>query len=575
MVKKSKTTEMKVRMQTPKPPYILVRTLMQIGIGLAIGTLQAHAASPDIVRNALDASRLGLYAGEDFHLADGRCQDCASIPQALWYFQDDVIAVAKNKSVDFSPKLAAQDDVRAWAKAHAADGEGNKPPLLWIGSPQVIDGVRLSADGATINDAKGRRIPFAVTPKIPANLSYYDASSVRHFAGRPLHMRGKMEADRFVARTLWPEDYALDFAHLPYQPLQSGETLQTLVRTDGAKADAPLASRVLWQRDPQAARQWAGKPVIAFMLNGAQGDDDEAHGGHFAIATGNFGGRGDRGEWRDWIVNNFYNLDSVSEKGIVASMLPMDSYMADLNSGQSWYRPSYMLVAVLKQERTAKVYQEAIGRVYNHFYRHDFHYRHTTANCAGISIETLRSIGWKIPEQGPSSRLKAIVGLPYMAIKEMSLESGRKAFDYMIAERTNLYPMVAFEAAGQDLLQRITTGAASTTGFEHLLAEDVEALIYVSIPQFPSSRAFGQAPVASIDEYMSRVPEDKAEWKIVPVPPRPFPTELKDPDAPAEQGLPSSLALYAYAGVLGVSGIGVWRRRTSRLSLKNKESEKS
>lgn len=539
-----------------------VRGLIFAGTCASAGVVSAHAA-PAVVRDALDDGRVGLYPARDFRLVDGRCKDCTTIPQALWYFQDDVIAVPKAAPAEFSRQRKAQDDVREWAAGNPARGEGKKPPLLWIGSPQVAAGVRLADGGSAIVGADGQHVPFAVTEKIPANLSYYDSSSARHFADRSLRLRGRMVDGRFVARTIWPDDYALDFSRLPYQPLKGDETLQTLVRRDGAKASAPLAARVLWQRDPAAGRSWAGKPTLAFMLNGAQGDDDEAHGGHFAIATGTFD---ERGNWGDWVVNNFYNLDSVSEKGIVASMLPMDGYMADLNSGQSWYRPSYMLVAVLKEPRAASLYQEAIGRVYNHFYRHDFHYRHTTANCAGVSIETLRSLGWKIPEEGATSRLKAIVGLPYMAIKDMSLDSGRKAYDYMVAERTDLYPFVAFEAAGNDLLQRVVSGGSLATGFERMLAEDVEAFIYVSIPQLPSSRALGQAPVASIDEYMSRVPEDKSKWKIVPVPPRPFPAELKDPDAPAEQELPSSMALYAYGGFFGISAVGVWRRRSGKRS---------
>lgn len=84
------------------------------------------------------------------------------------------------------------------------------------------------------------------------------------------------------------------------------------------------------------------------------------------------------------------------------------------------------------------------------------------------------------------------------------------------------------------------------------------------IPQFPSSRPFGQAPVASIDEYMKRVPEDRAQWKIVPAPPRPFPPELKDADVPAEEPLPSSLALYVYAVVLVISTVGAWRYRVGK-----------
>jgi hypothetical protein len=400
-------------------------------------------------------------------------------------------------------------------------------------------------------------MPFSIVPKISTNLSYYDASSVQHFADRSLRLRGRIQNDAFVARTIWPQDYDLDFDKLPYKPLPVGETLSTLVRSEGGGARLPLTTQVVWQRDPKAARDWAGKPVLAFMLNGAQGDDDEAHGGHFAIVTGAFG---QRGQWGDWLVNNFYDLGTVSEKGIIASTLPMDAYMADLNSGQSWYRPSYMLVAVLKQDRVPALYQEAIGRVYNHFYRHDFSYRHATVNCAAISVETLRSLGWKIPEEGPTSRAKALAALPYMTVKDMSLESGRKAYDYLIAEQTNLYPFVAFDAIGRDLLQRVTAGRATDTAYERALSEDVEALLYVRIPQFPSSRAFGEAPVASIDEYMNRAPADKSQWKIVPVDARSFPEEMKDPEAPAEAPSPSLYAVSAYGGFFGLCAIGVWRR---------------
>ncbi len=118
------------------------------------------------------------------------------------------------------------------------------------------------------------------------------------------------------------------------------------------------------------------------MLNGAQGDDDEAHGGHFAMVTGRVGPGGAMG---DWLADNFYTLDAFSEKGIVASVVPLDNYLADLNSGQAWYRPSYLIVAILRNERTANMIQGALCRVYNHFYRHQLVYDHATMNCASIT----------------------------------------------------------------------------------------------------------------------------------------------------------------------------------------------
>ena len=538
----------------------LLRLCGKIAVALAFFHGAGAMAASGAVRDALEGSRLGLYDGTDFRLADGACADCPTIAQALWYFRQEVIAIPKTAEAGFTRGRTAQDDVREWMRSHP-DGDGSRPPLLWLGSPQIADGVRLMDGGQALLAADGHRLEFSFVKKIDSNLSYYDDSSARHFADRRLKLRGRMQADRFVARTIWPADYDLDFSSLPYRPLDSGETPADLVRADGGGARSPLAARVLWARQPKAARNWAGKPVLAIMLNGAQGDDDEAHGGHFAVATGAFG---PAGEWGDWLVNNFYNLDAFSEKGIVAATLTMDSYLGDLNSGQSWYRPSYLLVAVLKQERTAAIYQQAIGRVYNHFYRHDFLYRHSIANCTGISMQTMRSLGWNIPEQGATSRAMAVVALPYKAIRELSIESGRHAYDYLVTEQTDLFPFAAFDAAGRDLLGRITGGGPAGTRYEGMLRDDIEALIYLRIPQFPSSRAFGQAPVQSIDEYNDRMPRDKSQMKIIPVPPRPFPADMKDADAPRDRSLPSLYALYAYAEIVALCSIGVWRYRVGR-----------
>jgi hypothetical protein len=246
----------------------------------------------------------------------------------------------------------------------------------------------------------------------------------------------------------------------------------------------------------------------------------------------------------------------------------MDNYLMDLNSGQSYYRPSFMVVALLRDDRAAYAYQAAVGRVFNHFYRHDFRYRHAAANCAGVSVDTLHSLGWQIPERGPTSYVKAVAAYPFMAVKERSLASGRQAFDYLREERTRLYPAVAFEAAGVDLLALAGAGPGArppATEFERALLDDLEAIVFVRIPQVPSSRAAGTFPVASIDEYLKRVPEDKSQWQIVPVDPRPFPQEFVNADTEPEGGGHEWLS----AGVM-LLGIALgWhvvrrRRRTRR-----------
>jgi hypothetical protein len=307
----------------------------------------------------------------------------------------------------------------------------------------------------------------------------------------------------------------------------------------------------------------SGKPVIGIMLNGAQGDDDEAYGGHFAIATGTVG---KQGEWADWIVNNFYNLDSFSEKGIVAAPVPMDNYLMDINSGQQFYRPSYMLVAVLGNGRTAAAYQGGVQRVFNNFYRHDFSYRHAGANCAGISLDVFKGLGWNIPERGATSHLKAIAGYGYLSAKDMSLASGRKIYDYLTEEKIRLYPAVAFDAAGSDLLSLVGAGGApqrQLSAFEKQLQSDVEAIVLVRIPQVPSSRAMGSHPVFSFDEFMARTPPDRADWKIVPAGPRPFPAALREDVVAAADPGPVPLPV-AGIGMGGLLCIGAFIRRRRR-----------
>ena len=179
----------------------------------------------------------------------------------------------------------------------------------------------------------------------------------------------------------------------------------------------------------------------------------------------------------------------------------------------------------------------------------------------------MRALGWNIPTRGATSYAKAIAAYPYMALKEMSFDSGRKSFDYLREEQTRLFPAVTFDAVGTDLLQLVGAQPAArraATAYEELLASDVEAIIFVRIPQIPSSRAAGTFPVASIDEYMQRVPADKAQWKIVPVGPRPFPAEFGNADTEPEQQNNGALPVIAGLVVAGVLGVRALLRRRAR-----------
>lgn len=521
----------------------------------------------------------GLYPGIDFHLAKGTCRDCAAPRQALWYFRDDLIAVPSYgvNVAGFTPGIAAQEDVKRWYASATPEQHAARPPLLWIGATHLARHLTLTEDD-TLKFPDRRSVPFKTVDKLKSNRSFYDDSSKAYFQQRPLRMRGALTGGAFVARTIWPQDWAIDEKAMKPAPLAASESLLDLVRKHAEGKNERFETRLLWEKTPAAslsgARDWSGRAVIGIVLNGAQGDNDEAHAGHFAVATGRFGKGGD---WSEWLVNNFYDLDRHSEKGIVAAMLPMDNYLADLNSGQAWYRPSYMLVAVLKNDRAAHAYQGAMARVFNRFYRHDLVYRHARANSAGISMDTLRALGWNIPLTGAISNDSGAGVFGFRAADNKSFASGVQVDEYLREEQSRLFPALAFDAAGRDLL-RIAGGGAPASGpdasaLENLLREDLEALVFVRIPQLPSSRAFGLYPVASVDEYLKRAPADKSQWKIVPLEARPLPQELipldvyREPPAPsAEQPLLSTVALLAALAALLGGVMWLWGRlRRARL----------
>jgi hypothetical protein len=522
----------------------------------------ANAAGADAV------GWFGLYPAADFALgAEGSAVKPES-RQAAWYFRHEAIAVPRAglPLAGFETGVRAFDDVRHWRAQRAADAPIDFPPLVWIAAPQHLRRARLAAGGREAVTTAGT-LPLRFVPKIALNRSYLDASSLQFFGSRELTLRGSATAEGFVARTIWPEDFRLGPGAPPASALPAGEpaeAMRELMRREPqGGAQSPYAASTLWQR-PGAPADWVGRPVIGLMVNGAQGDDDEAHGGHFAIVTGRVQADGAIG---DWLVNNFYSLDVESEKGIIAAPVPLDNYLADLNSGQGWYRPTTMLVAVLRDERAAVLVQSALNRVFNQFYRHQLVYYHPNQNCASISADTLRALGWDVPARGPSSRALAWVAYPFFALKDMSIGKAKLAFDYLRTEQTRLLPAVTLEQAFASLWAMAQGTAAKPEGkLGQMLAQDLQALAFLRFPQFPSSRVFGDAPAVSTWEYRTRVPNDPALAQIVPVPPRPFPAELRDADLLPVRWTPADWATLAWC-VLSVVGVPLllwrwWKRRS-------------
>ena len=512
----------------------------------------------------------GLFPARDFRLTTGDCDDCPTIASARWYFRGETIAVATNTSrvAGFTPWVRTFDDVREWVVAHSPADSLDYPPLVWLAAPKVLRDARLASDGRALITSDGT-VPFRVVAKIAMNRSYYDSSSIEFLRQRPITVRGTATPDGFVVRSAWPEDFRLGPCAPPSRAVPAGATpavaLRDLMREEPrGGASAPFAAWTLWQR-PSAPPAWNERAVLGFIVNGAQGDDDEAHAGHFALVTGRIGSDGAIG---NWLVNNFYSLDVESEKGIIAAPVPLDSYVGDFNSGQNWYRPSYMLVAVLSDTRAAALVQSALGRVYTQFYRHQLPYYHPTGNCTSFSIDTLRALGWDVPARGATSWTMAWLGFPYFAVKHASLKQAATVFDYLTADQTRLLPAVAAEEIFASLVTLLGRGGQKTAAggmLAQMLAEDIDALAFLRFPQFPSSRVFGDAPAVTLREVQERMPKDPRDAQIIPLAPRPFPDVLRDPDLLPSQLRPSDVALAAW-GALLLIGLPVviwrwWRRR--------------
>jgi hypothetical protein len=441
---------------------------------------------------------IGPYPESDFVLGTGRCPTCNGPREGKWYFLDEVIA---------TPKSGA-------------------PAIVWIGSHELLEGVTLSADGSHARLRDGTEVPFQLVPKIASNRSYWNADSLAFLRGRSLRVRGEFVmvggVKTLVARTVWPEDFRIDEKTAPEVSAPTAEDIDHLVAADKGGAQKPFQVKVLWQKD--RARDWDGKPVMGFMLNGAQGDDDESLGGHSSFFTGRMG---PGGSMADWMFDNFYDMNTVSEKGIVASMVPMDKYMADLNAGQSWYRPSYLMVMVLKDDRAPLELQETFKKQYADYYSQKLKYDHTHENCAALVADPVRADGWKFPEDGKTPHFMAV-----LIKKLVGAAAGKEAADQVYGslseEPTRSFPRASFDSAGGDMLSLAGEVGAEPRGhaptpLEREIKEDLVAVLWVRIPQIPSSRAFGRDPAGGVVDYFTRVPMDRSKWKTVPSYPRPFP----------------------------------------------------
>jgi len=475
-------------------------------LAAALAAWPAPAPAAETAATAPPGGWFGLFAAERF-LAVGGAEAGHLAPAAgAWHFHDEWIAVP----------------------APGRSGGRTPPPLVWLAAPELIENARLDDGGRLLRRADGGAAALEVVPPLPANELYVDASTFEFFERRPVRIRGTWrstpEGERFVARTIWPLDARIPWRTLEPRPVVEPESLADLVR---AQAPDQPGARLLWERPRNVARDWAGRAVLAVVLSGAQADAPGAQGGHIAIATGRLGAAG---EWSEWLVNNVYPIATFDEKGISSGPVPMDNYLADLNSGQAMYRPVYVLAAVLGAPAAAEEVQAVFHDFFPRYWCREIEFDRARNNSTEMSLDPLRGLGWRIPRMGGTSRIKGALVAIAVAVATLRPKLARDAWSYFTQERTDIFPRLAFEAVAGDLLALAAEEPPRPpTGFEARLRTDVDGLLFLRFPQIPSRRPTGTYPVASIREYRARVglgnaagadPDERD--------PRPFPDRLHD-----------------------------------------------
>jgi len=117
------------------------------------------------------------------------------------------------------------------------------PSLVWMAAPEMTRGARLIANGTRI-EANGNTWAFDVVPKIELNRSYYDQTSIAFLGMQPLTVRGTLQEQTFVARTIWPEAFRLDDC-APFRHVDAtAQAIRRLVREESAGGARSARARI-------------------------------------------------------------------------------------------------------------------------------------------------------------------------------------------------------------------------------------------------------------------------------------------------------------------------------------------
>ena len=197
----------------------------------------------------------------------------------------------------------------------------------------------------------------------------------------------------------------------------------------------------------------------------------------------------------------------------------------------------------------------ALNRTYNQFWRHQLPYRHATLNCTGISVDVLRTLGWPIPGTGVPESARGGSGLSLLCRKGALGREGPR--------RVRLSGRGPDAAHGPPPLSRNAARPRSRWPRPAPSTVPVPGRSRGCWPQMStpspsrgfrsSRRAARSATRRSHAVGISGAPaSDRRDMQIIPVPPRPFPDSLRDPDLVHPPRPASDYAVAAWGALLSL-----------------------
>lgn len=438
--------------------------------------------------NAEESKFYGIYPQNEFRLEHSKCTNCLYEKYINWYFSNEYFYApsASTKAPVVNTSKSGLDDL--------VENEHTLPAVVWVGAKDKISNASiLPKDSVIIDNDLNKQFKYRLPVKMEGVVNFWDSSSDDFFSKRNVRVTGEIQDQFFLTKTFWPIDYKLSIDS-PAEALSNQEFIESFVR-EPVDFKTPYTQTVLWKN---ASSFNAPKYIVAFVLNGGEGNG--RNGGHFSIGTGILEKDGD---YSSILINNFYNL-SDNDKGIIAAPTPLDKYLGDVNSGQSFYRSTYITFAVFDSPKVPQQIQSALNRLYVHYYRGDFDYHPALNNCSGISLDVVRALGWNVSANYPDYWWLSYIAYSYALLKNRDIDLAQTAMYFVGEESTRLLPAQVFKHITLDLLSIASNRSVSNTPMVNSIQKDLSSIHLVRIPQFPSARFLGEPPVFSVQEYLKR-----------------------------------------------------------------------